>query len=162
MLLFPLTEVLGGDGHGCDLGSFEFDGREDVAVEVIPLSVFLDEARSFVKLLRFGVQRVGFVLVGGDEFDGATVVGGGAFLGFDDGKTGPVGGLEGLTDGGAIVFFAGFGMLGLDQVGEVLFAVGTVARSHQGFGGGGDRVAVEVGLAAVSVVVLAAAGAQGI
>ncbi len=126
------------------------------------MSVFLDEARSFVELLGVGGEGIGFVLVGGDEFDGTPFVGGGAFLGFDDREAGPVGSLEGLTNGFGVVFFTGFGMLGLDQVVEVLFAVGGVARSHQGFGGGGDRSSVEVPLAAVEVVVLAAAGAEGI
>ena len=53
-------------------------------------------------------------------------------------------------------------MLGVEEVVEVAFAVGGVARSHEGFGGGGDRVAVEVPLTTISVVLLGAAGAKRI
>ena len=73
-----------------------------------------------------------------------------------------MGGLEGLLKGGWVVLFAGLGMLGVEEVVEVAFAVGGIARSHEGFGGRGDRVAVEIPLAAISVVLLGAAGARGV
>ena len=86
-------------------------------------------------LLRVGVT--GFFLVGSDEFDDAAFVVGLSLLGFENSQADPVGGLEGLLKGDGIGLFAGFGMLGVDEVVEVVFAVGGVARSHEGFGGGG-------------------------
>ena len=73
-----------------------------------------------------------------------------------------MGGLEGLLKGDGVGLFAGCGMLGPDEVVEVVFAVGGVARSHEGNGCGGCCEAVEVGFAAVGVVFLGAAGAVGV
>ena len=53
-------------------------------------------------------------------------------------------------------------MLGVEEVVEVAFTVGGIARSHQGFSSGGDRVAVKIPLAAISVMFLGAAGAKRI
>ena len=67
-----------------------------------------------------------------------------------------------MLKGGWVVLFAGFGVLGVEEVVEVALAVGGIARSHEGFGGGSDRVAVEIPLTTIGVVLLGAAGAKGI
>ena len=91
-------------------------------------------------LLRVGAA--GFFFVGGDEFDDATLVVGLSLLGVENSQADPASGLKGLLKGGWVGFFAGFGMLGVDEVVEVVFAVGGVARSHEGFGCGGMDVAI--------------------
>ena len=67
-----------------------------------------------------------------------------------------------MFKGGWVVLFASFRMLGVEEVVEVAFTVGGIARSHQGFSSGGDRVAVKIPLAAIGVVLLDAAGARGV
>ena len=120
-------------------GDWKLERWEEVSVYVEPVVVFLDEARSFVELgegwLLFGVA--GFFLVGGDEFDDAALMVGLSLLSFENRQADPAGGLEGLLKGGWVGLFSGFGMLGVDEVVEVVFAVGGVARSHEGFGCGG-------------------------
>ena len=91
-------------------------------------------------LLRVGAA--GFFLVGCDEFDDAAFVMGLSLFGCENSQADPAGGLKGVLKGGGVGFFAGFGMLGVNQVAEVVFTVGGVTRSHEGFGGGGMGVAI--------------------
>ena len=73
-----------------------------------------------------------------DKFDDARCVVGLAALGAHDGELQPLGSLQGVANLLAAIDGAVQGVLGGQEVIHIAGAVGGVARSHEGFGGGGE------------------------
>jgi hypothetical protein len=140
----------------------EFDGRQYVAIDVEPLALFADEARSFVQLFHFSGGKTHDLGIPKfrDEFHHPGFVLGLAFLGFEYRELDPLSLVDGLAVAAFVVGAVGLGMEGGDQVVDVATCEGSVARSHQGLGSGCRDGAAEIGFTAIGVGIVTTARAK--
>jgi hypothetical protein len=132
------------------------DGRQNIAVHIKPLAVFLDEARSLVQL---AISLT--IAEPGHELHGAALVPRLALFYGQNGQPLPGGGADGVAEDGAIAAVPLAGVLGRHQIVHITQAESGVARSHQSLSGRSGQGSLDIRAAAGGLELLAATGAGG-